>query len=124
MRIIVIGTLMTMGIGLLGISASTAMPVSGSAILNAAASVSAVEEVRGGGGGGRGGGGGGRGGGGGFRGGGGGARVGVGGGGFRGGGGGFRGGGGRVRGGRYFRGGRWIYFGGCSYDLWVAGLCY
>ena len=34
--------------------------------------------------------------------------------------GGFRG----RRGGRYFRGGRWWYYGGCSYPAWVAGLCY
>ena len=42
MRTILIGTLMAMGISLMGISGSTATPVSGSALLNA----SPVEQVR------------------------------------------------------------------------------
>jgi len=36
---------------------------------------------------------------------------------------GFRGGGVRVHGGRYWRGGRWWYWGGCSYELWIRDLC-
>jgi len=39
-------TLMAMGIGLMGISGSTATPVSGSALLNATADTSPVEQVR------------------------------------------------------------------------------
>ena len=27
------------------------------------------------------------------------------------------------RGGRYFRGGRWFYYGGCSLPAYIAGLC-
>jgi hypothetical protein len=43
-RKFLIGTLMAMGIGLMGISGSTATPVSGSALLNA--NTSPVEQVR------------------------------------------------------------------------------
>ena len=104
MRAIFIAMLMAMGIGLIGAPASSAAPVSGSSLLNAVEDISPVEQVqrRGGG---RGG----------FRGGGG--------GGFRGGrgGGGFRGG--RRGGGRYFRGGRWWFYGGCSLYYWELGLC-
>jgi hypothetical protein len=39
-------TLMAMGIGLMGISGSTATPVSGSALLNATADTSPVAQVR------------------------------------------------------------------------------
>jgi hypothetical protein len=46
MRTILMGTLMAMGIGLVGTSGSTAMPVSGSAILNATADAPRVEQVR------------------------------------------------------------------------------
>jgi hypothetical protein len=40
------GTLTAMGIGLMGISGSTATPVSGSALLNATADTSPVAQVR------------------------------------------------------------------------------
>jgi hypothetical protein len=30
----------------------------------------------------------------------------------------------RVHGGRVWRGGRWVYTGGCSYEYWISGLCY
>jgi hypothetical protein len=44
-RKFLMGTLMAMGIGLMGISGSTATPVSGSALLNATADTSPVEQV-------------------------------------------------------------------------------
>ena len=45
-RKFLMGTLMAMGIGLMGISGSTATPVSGSALLNATADTSPVAQVR------------------------------------------------------------------------------
>jgi hypothetical protein len=45
-RKFLMGTLMAIGIGLMGISGSTATPVSGSALLNATADTSPVEQVR------------------------------------------------------------------------------
>lgn len=45
-RKFLIGTLMAMGIGLTGTSGATATPVSGSALLNATADTSSVEQVR------------------------------------------------------------------------------
>jgi hypothetical protein len=45
-RKFLMGTLMAMGIGLMSISGSTATPVSGSALLNATADTSPVEQVR------------------------------------------------------------------------------
>jgi hypothetical protein len=44
-RKFLMGTLMTMGIGLTGISGATAMPVIGSALANATAGTSPVEQV-------------------------------------------------------------------------------
>jgi hypothetical protein len=44
-RKFLMGTLMAMGIGLMGISGSAATPVSGSALLNATAETSPVEQV-------------------------------------------------------------------------------
>ena len=120
MRAIFIPMLMAAGIGLTGTSAATAASISGSALLNAAADMSPVEQVQRHSGGGRAGvhGGGGDN-----------SRSGV--------GGGVRVTGrsahvvdrgvhvgNRVRGGRFFRGGRWVYYGGCSYEIWILGLCY
>jgi hypothetical protein len=45
-RKFLIGTLAAMGIGLMGMSGSSATPVSGSALLNATADTSPVEQVR------------------------------------------------------------------------------
>jgi hypothetical protein len=45
-RKFLMGTLMAMGISLMSISGSTATPVSGSALLNATADTSPVEQVR------------------------------------------------------------------------------
>ena len=134
MRRLLSSTVMAIGIGLLASTGGSAAPMNGAAPLNAAVDLGVVEQVqRGGRGGGRGGG---------ARGGvarGGGVAVRGGGVAVRGGGVAVRGGGvavrrggavavrgayrgARVHGGRVWRGGRWVYTGGCSYSLWVVGF--
>jgi hypothetical protein len=134
MRGIFVGSLVLMSVCLMGTAGTPAAPINGAALATAAAGLSQVEPVRvARGGGAVRGGGAARGGGVAVRGGG----VAVRGGGVavRGGGVAVRGGGvavrrggvavrgGRVYGGRVWRGGRWIYTGGCTYDLYVQGLC-
>jgi hypothetical protein len=125
MRKILIGTLMAMGIGFIGIAGAPAAPINGAALATASEDLSMIEQARGG----FRGGGGARRGGGVARGGhvaarGGGVAVRRGGVAVRGGRVAVRGGGVRVRGGRIRRGGVWVYTGGCTYDLYVQGLCY
>src|SRR4051812_42922935 len=123
MRRLFSSTVIAIGIGFMASTGGSAAPMNGAAPLNAAVDLGVVEQVqRGGRGGGRGGGargGGARGGGGAVRGGGAAGRrggaVAVRGGAYR---------GARVHGGRVWRGGRWVYTGGCSYEYWISGLCY
>jgi hypothetical protein len=119
MRGIFLGSLMVLSVGLMGTAGAPAAPINGAVLATAAADLSLAEPVRAGRGGGA------------VRGGGvhrGGVAVRGGGVAVRGGGVAVRRGGvavrgGRVYGGRVWRGGRWIYTGGCTYDLYVQGLC-